>query len=132
VITSAVVEAICHATENEEKLKKAIEEVLNVEMKEEKLRGHWGNPIIILRCKLKGRKAKEVAEKIAQAVRIEDFEERSEKGAFYIRLDKKSFLHGNIRLGNDVRVVFHLRTYPASAKKVAEKMEKFWRETRGE
>lgn len=104
---------ICHATEDEKKVLKALENVLgNIEggeLKREQLVGHYGDPIVLLTLELSDEdKAKAVLDKLEKCLNIaeksmlvsEAFEEKGQEGILYVRLDKQSAYLGGLRLSD--------------------------------
>ncbi len=126
VIQALEIDLFCQATEDWERVRRAVREVVGVTPAEKKLQGYWSNPILHLTARVEGKLAEELASRIAESVEISDFKSRSGKNAFYVRLDKKAFVKGKFRAGNDVRVVFRLKLFPSGEDRVAGEMRKFW------
>jgi RNA binding exosome subunit len=102
---------LCHATEDEKKVLRALENVLgSIErgrLKREQLVGHYGDPIILLTLELSDEeRAKAVLEKLKKGLSVvekltlvsEAFEEKGQEGILYVRLDKQSAYLGNLKL----------------------------------
>lgn len=112
-----------HATEDEKKVLKALWNVLPEHMRESgrvsvtsfKVRGYYGNPILIITASVSGPDAKEVLEHLFEKLSSEDRKYLSETltarfqgGKLYLRLNKQKAYAGVIGLseGDDViRVV---------------------------
>ncbi|MFX1301524.1 MAG: RNA-binding domain-containing protein, partial [Promethearchaeota archaeon] len=117
------VQALVHATEDEEKVKTAItnlfpEEVHTLlEFKQNKVRGHFHNPIIRLEiCLDQPVQAKLVVQSIGNRLLAEDrreiaetFESRiDKKGHLFLRFDKQESYQGRLRIlnqGDSLRLV---------------------------
>lgn len=104
---------ICHATEDEKKVLKALENVLgSVEggkLRREQLVGHYGDPILLFTLELSDEdRAKAVFDKLKKCLDVaeksmlvsEAFEERGHEGILYVRLDKQSAYLGNLKLSD--------------------------------
>jgi len=113
---------ICHATEDEKKVLKALENVLgSIEggrLKREQLTGHYGDPIILLTLELSDEdRAKAVLEKLKKGLSAlekltlvsEAFEEKGQEGILYVRLDKQSAYLGSLKLSNRDSIKLELR-----------------------
>ncbi len=113
---------ICHATEDEKKVLKALENVLgSIEggrLKREQLAGHYGDPIILLTLELSDEdRAKAVLEKLKKGLSAlekltlvsEAFEEKGQEGILYVRLDKQSAYLGSLKLSNRDSIKLELR-----------------------
>jgi len=114
----------CHATEDLEKVKHAILNLLpedlrkRIDIKYQELRGYYGNPIIRLNITIRGREALDVAKYILSCLPPHDrryliysIDQRYDKHSnkLYIRLNKQDSYLGTPTLydGSDViRVVF--------------------------
>ncbi len=99
-----------HATEDKDKVVKALLEIIpddlrrNINIEEEVLEGHYGNPIIKLSVSVEGKDASRVleyllsrlspADKRLLAASLEDRVDR--EGTLYIRLSKQEAYKGNI------------------------------------
>ncbi len=99
-----------HATEDKEKVLKALLEIVpeelrrEVKIEEEVLQGHYGNPIIKLTLRVEGPHAERVVDYIFSKLSPADrgllatsIEDRVDKnGTFYLRLSKQEAYQGNI------------------------------------
>jgi len=124
-ISSLSIEVFCHATESVDKVKSAVQNILpkgfKAEFKSETLTGHHGNPITILRLRIRDPKvAASVLKKIAE--NLSDFDRDlllsrldlhvDSTGSFYMRLDKQEAFKGKITLGlgdDIIRLKFNIR-----------------------
>ncbi|MEM2909853.1 MAG: RNA-binding domain-containing protein [Nitrososphaerota archaeon] len=121
-VLSVTARVICHATEDERKVLKALENILGgIEggsLKREGLSGHYGDPIVLLTLELKDenrtrtvlenlKKGLSIAEKLMLA--SEAFEEKGQEGVLYIRLDKQSAYLGRLKLSERDAVRLELR-----------------------
>ncbi len=115
--------AHCHATENIEKVKKAILNLVPEELKHYanfniyELEGHYGNPITRLTLSFRGNEAEKVLQYILQ--KLDDFEKRylienldirydRRSNKLYFRVDKQEAYLGRIKLsdGSDtIRII---------------------------
>ncbi len=113
---------ICHATEDEKKVLKALENVLGSiekgKLKKERLSGHYGDPIVLLTLELTdGDKVKAVLEKLKKCLSVfeksilvsEAFEEKGQEGILYVRLDKQSAYLGSLKLSDKDAIKLEFR-----------------------
>lgn len=114
-----------HATENLDKVVEAIQCLLpndyidDVLLKENNLRGHYGNPITLFETRIKKREIiKAFVENLSS--RLDDLDKEMlrreidlhvEKGSLYVRLDKQAALQGELKLctGDPIRVRIKFR-----------------------
>lgn len=124
-VSSLSIEVFCHATESVDKVKSAVQNILprdfKAEFKSETLTGHHGNPITILRLRVRDPKvAALVLKKIAE--NLTDFDRDfllsridlhvDSTGSFYMRLDKQEAFKGKITLGlgdDIIKLKFNIR-----------------------
>ena len=107
------IELFAHATEDSEKVKKAVKNILpadraeEIDFKKNSLKGHHGNPIVVFEAKIEGKElVKAVVDSVfsrlstldKEALRRE-VERHVEKGSFYVRLDKQAAFQGVVKLG---------------------------------
>ena len=116
LIGSLLVEAFAHATEDPAKIKQAISAIvpnLDTGLQVEALRGHYDNPILLLRIRIEDRDQVEqtlslLREKIQleqKETLTEEFDQHiDERGWLYLRLDKQELYLGRIIFsdGDDV------------------------------
>ena len=132
-ITKAIgyidIRVFSHATEDTDKVQKAVQNLLPIELTEtlvfEKTSttGHHGNPIILLTAKLTDKKAlPKMLEKIGSSIGALDKEELSrdiklhlEKGNLYLRFDKQCAVLGVFKFSqNDpIHVKVHFKNKSA-------------------
>ncbi|RLG88971.1 MAG: exosome protein [Thermoprotei archaeon] len=143
-VLSAVLRTYVHATEDLEKVKKALINILpvgvrgNVNIDIVKTKGHYGNEISILSIKLKGRSSDELLRNILcrlseseRGILIASLSDRVDPRVshLYIRLSKQDAYLGRIRLldGSDViKIVFSFTSLKSvdSLRNVLEEMIK--------
>jgi RNA binding exosome subunit len=102
VIGTVTVSIIAHATEDESKLKDAAEKAFGTEFDLQVRRGHWGNPINVL----KGTVPAAGARKLLGPLDLSgvDLASRTDGGKLYLRLDKGALLRGDLRAGEGVQL----------------------------
>jgi RNA binding exosome subunit len=127
--SSAEINIVVHATENENKILHSLYDVLSIPS--EKFTslvsdGHWGNKISVLTATIDGQVAKELILKIISMLNSVDRYHLSnffdkyvdEKGNLYIRLDKQRICKGRISLSDSdsIRIRFRsIRRYKPSS-----------------
>jgi len=119
------VRALSHATEDPEKVGIAIKNILpdevrdEVQLNQERLEGHFGNPITLLKARVN---KKSTIRKLVETLHLRlpqeerelllsDLEQRIDKeGNLYLRLDKQAAYRGEMRLGSSdvIRLQFKL------------------------
>jgi len=101
-----------HATEDPEKVMKAVQNILPAEQEEDiqfercKLEGHYGNPITFFETRIKDKKIvgallKNLSDNLTPVDKREleaNIERCIEKGNLYIRLDKQAAFRGKVKL----------------------------------
>ncbi|MGQ9542865.1 MAG: RNA-binding domain-containing protein [Candidatus Bathyarchaeia archaeon] len=127
-IISLELSAIVHATENVEKVKEAILNILppnlhdSITFKRTYLKGHYGNPIIVFSTRIMKEKLvkgaveylfKVMEPTIKQELNIFFAKYLDEDGNFYIRLDKQEAFMKRIKLasGDPIRVKIGIRMW---------------------
>lgn len=113
------IQALCHATEDEERVLKALH-TLYPTFEKHKATGYFGNPISVLSVRITRRK--EIT-RVLQALKehcsgqlSSDIERRmDERGNLYIRLDKQELYQGSIavRDSGEIKIIIHISTYPS-------------------
>jgi len=119
------VRVFAHATEDLERVLKAVRNILPAEsadtvtFKRTALTGHHGNPITLFEARIKNKKAaRMLLEKLASNLAMVDKEalnseiaQHVESGNLFIRLDKQSAYLGEFRLGSPdpIHVRMHFR-----------------------
>ncbi len=118
-------QVLCHATEDQNKVLKAVRNVLGdvadkASISSETLKGHYGDPVTIMRIYLLDEKAcEEVFLRILSSLsgfeREELWSERTKKGKhggkLYVRLDKQEAFLGRMRQSDKdpIRIVVDVR-----------------------
>jgi len=113
-VTKIEIELIAHATEDLDKVVEAAKAILppgardKVKFKVKELRGHYGNPIRLVKARVRDRQ-------LAQAVfdhmisglpeedrweLLKDLKRRTSGGSLYMRLDKQWAFMGQLKLSN--------------------------------
>jgi RNA binding exosome subunit len=117
------VRTFAHATEDNDKVLKALQNVLPPELvetivfKKTGLCGHHGNPIVLFEARVKDRKAAgAIFSKVCAGLGILDKEllnreidSHLEKGNIFLRLDKQAAFQGEMKLGREDSI--HLRVH---------------------
>ncbi len=127
--SSAEINIVVHATENENKILHSLYDILSIPS--EKFTslvsdGHWGNKISVLTATIDGQVAKELILKIicmlnsVDRYHLSNFFDKyvDEKGNLYIRLDKQRICKGRISLSDSdsIRIRFRpIRRYKPSS-----------------
>jgi len=116
------VRAFAHATEDIEKVAKAVSNILptgladEVVLKKTDLKGHYGNPIVLLETRIEKSDLTEVVfRKLASGLSSLDkeflnseIEQHLTKGNLFMRLDKQSAYLNEIRLRSDDPIHFRI------------------------
>jgi RNA binding exosome subunit len=127
-LSSAEINVLVHATENENKILHSIDNVLSISAEKFSYsvsEGHWGNRILLLTATIDGQSAKDLILKIMSSLNSNDkyllsslFDKYvDENGNLYIRLDKQWICKGKISLSesDSIRVRFRpVRRYKPS------------------
>jgi len=133
------VRVFAHATEDLERVLKAVRNILppeladNVTFNRTVLTGHHGNPITLFEARIKNKKAaRAFLEKLASGLRMVDKEALSseivqhvESGNLYIRLDKQSAYFGELRFGSTDTIHLRMHFRKPSAEEVADTCREF-------
>lgn len=114
------IQVIVHATEDLEKIFAAFNEIFDLDKEEftvQNLQGHYENPIILLLCKLKKKKAQGFVEKLVRGIPkedmsliIEDLQNRCDESALHLRISKQQLILGKIILGDEDPVKLKIYT----------------------
>ena len=107
--SAAEINLVLHATEDEDRVLKAIEDVLLVQSKRfssSHLEGHFKNRIVLQKAILSSHEAGSLAKRVVSLLNSTDREHLSrliheysdEKGNLYIRLDKQRMCQGKVSL----------------------------------
>ena len=127
MINSLNIQLLCHATEDEGRIKKRVEKFFGITFSSESLKGHFDNPITLLKVDLKKKEASRILNLIKPQLKFTNFEKKSDKGKFFFRLSKIDLFKNEIKEGNDVRFRVGIQTFPANGKEVEKVMRKFWK-----
>jgi RNA binding exosome subunit len=117
------IRAFVHATEDMDNVLSAVCNIIPAELSDKivfrktNLKGHYGNPIVLLETRVKKRREVEaIFEKLASDLSILDKEilsgeirQRLSKGNLFIRLDKQSACLNEVKLRSDDPI--HLRLH---------------------
>ncbi len=105
------IQVIVHATEDLEKIFSAFKDVFDVDREEftqQSLSGHYDNPITLLLCKLKKKKAQGFVRRLVEGISkeemafiLEDLVNRCDKSALHLRISKQRLVLGKIVLGDE-------------------------------
>jgi len=128
-LSSAEINVVVHATENEYKILQSINNVLLItpeKFSHSVSGGHWGNRILLLTATVDGQSAKDLIVKIMSSLNSNDkyllstlFDKYVDwKGNIYIRLDKQRICNGKISLSesDSIRIRFRpVRRYKPSS-----------------
>ena len=134
---SAKISTLAHATEDEQKVIAALRVFLSsdVEIKETKLKGHYGNPIISFRASIGQKKIlHELWQHVVEKLRagglekiVEIVDDRTDESChLYLRFDKQQAYAGELALtdsGDAIHLTLKVAVYPAR-KKIATKLVK--------
>jgi hypothetical protein len=136
---SVVIEALVHATEAEPKVLAAVQLLApkEVPVEREHLSGYHGNPIVVLRAKIKKRgELKELWEKLM--VNLEDGEREKikrnlqekvdERCRFHLRFDKQKATEGKLVLadsGDIIHLTAKVEAFPAKPEVAVERVREF-------
>ncbi|MEW6042864.1 MAG: RNA-binding domain-containing protein [Thermoproteota archaeon] len=114
------IQVIVHATEDLDKIFSAFKETFDVDKEEftvQNLHGHYENPIILLLCKLKKKKAQGFVTKLVKeipkesmSIIIEDLQNRCDESALYMRISKQQLVLGKVVPGDDDPVKLKIYT----------------------
>jgi RNA binding exosome subunit len=107
--SAAEINLVLHATEDEDRVMKAIEDVLLVQSKRfssSHLEGHFKNRIVLQKAILSSHEAGSLAKRVVSLLNSTDranlsrliHEYSDEKGNLYIRLDKQRMCQGRVSL----------------------------------
>jgi RNA binding exosome subunit len=137
--SSASIDALVHATEDEKKVLAALKNLLpeGVEVRKTKLRGHYGNPIIVLHASIGQKKlVRELWQRILGKLRAGELDKLRKTVAkridsacrLYLRFNKQ-LAYGDEFALEDGSDVIHLKlkiaAYPAKQKVASKLVEEF-------
>jgi len=117
---SAEMEIVIHATEDTNKVLKAIKSILPIEPEEfiaDSIKGHFGNEIILLKATLSSKKASDLAHKIVSMMSNEDrlsiynnFDLFTDEKFIYLRISKQNIFEHKIVLEQTDSVKIKFKT----------------------
>lgn len=125
-ISSVFIRVFSHATEDEKKVKELFSRLVSPEYlkkfppSEERVKGHYGDELIIMRLRVRGKESLSVFERVVKNLPKEDVEylllslERRTHGQnLFLRLDKQALYLGKFRLSQSdpVHLRFSVRGY---------------------
>lgn|SRR5574338_249770 len=104
------IQVILHATEDPQKLFDSFKELFDIDSEEfeiQNLQGHYDNPISLVHCKLKKKKASSFVKTLVSGIPkneidtiIEDLENRCDGSALHLRISKQSLIQQKIQLAD--------------------------------
>jgi hypothetical protein len=123
-VATAEISFLIHATEDRDRVINLISSILLVnrhEFEAENLLGHWGNEIAIIKCRLNGKFANDVASIILNSLDAFDRKKMlyslddyvDDKGTLHIRLDKQRICESKIQLSDidSIKIKFKPRLF---------------------
>ena len=114
-IDCITIQALCHATEREEKVLHALQYLYPV-YKKETAAGYFNNPIHVFTARITRKKEiKTVVQLLQSTIVINDVRRRMDKkGNLYIRLDKQKLYSGIALLkdSGEIKIIIHVQSYP--------------------
>jgi len=135
------IRVLSHATEDTAKVLKALKGVVTegvigeINLIQEKLEGHYGNPITLIRSKIYSKsQAREIIQNIFSKLDEYDRTQFSagiesrmdEEGRLYVRLDKQAAYHGKFKLKDEDPI--HIQIKLAIPSKQKEKIMEVFRQ----
>lgn len=133
------IRVFAHATEDPEKVLKAVQNVLppelinNVAFRKASLTGHHGNPIVLFEARIKDKQFfQAIFERLSAGLSVLDkemlsneIERHIENGNLYIRLDKQSAYLNEVKLSNvdPIHLKIHFKKH--DVKEIVEICKKF-------
>lgn len=120
-ISYILIEALCHATEDEDNVLAALTRLYSDYEKKE-LTGHFGNPIILFKARItRNREISQLVDMLIATIGPQlknDLQRRVDnKGNLFIRLDKQRLYQDMYVLEDDgdIKIVIHIQSYPFRA-----------------
>lgn len=118
LVTSVYFEAHCHATEDVDKVRAAVLNLIppslrsSIKITQERLEGYYGNPIVVMKATVSD-EAEEVVEYLSNLMSVYDRRALSDSLAlriddsnnFYVRVDKQWAYRGEARVANHDDVI---------------------------
>ena len=103
-----VFEIIIHATEDKEKILDAIDELFEIkkqEFVEEKLAGHFGNPILLLKARLSKKRAENFIKRLISRISklqlnefLQEIDTHFEDSSLFLRVNKQEMIRKSVNL----------------------------------
>lgn len=103
-----IFEVIIHATEDKEKILDSIEELFKItkqEFVEEKLAGHFGNPILLLKARLSKKRAEYFVKKLISRISklqlnefLQEIDTHFEDSSLFLRVSKQEMIRKLVSL----------------------------------
>jgi len=130
-----VLRTFCHATESEDKVRKAMATITGPgEIKRRKAEGYHGNPIIILESDLSGKKLKSFIEELKSSGILKHvlgtLDERvDDECILYLRFDKQKAYQGTIEIVEHEDVIaskLKLRVFPPKKDIALKELKKYF------
>ncbi len=113
------IQALCHATEDCERVLEALHRLYST-FEKRKAEGYFKNPIYVFEARITRRKeithVLQVLKEQCSTQLSSDIERRmDEKGNLYIRVDKQELYQGSIVTKDDgeIKIIIHIQTYPS-------------------
>lgn len=114
-IDCITIQALCHATEREDRVLHALQYLYPV-YKKETATGYFNNPIHVFTARITRKKEiKTVVQLLQSTIVINDVRRRMDKkGNLYIRLDKQKLYSGIALLkdSGEIKIIIHVQSYP--------------------
>ncbi len=120
------IEIIVHATEDKKKIFDSAYELLEIkeeEFVEEKLAGHFGNPILLLKVKLAKKRAEEFIQRLVSKISkvqmdefLQDMEMHFEDSSLFMRIGKQNMVRRIVNLQQEdaVKIKISIPVYKKS------------------
>lgn len=130
--------ASVHATESDDRVKSALSLFLfDNKIDEDHTQGHFGNPITLLKGKIKGKDCirfidllkSNITEYELQKLKDEHCDRIDEDCCFHIRLDKQAAFNGKVKLAkttDTITTMIKLKAFPANRMNAIEAFESFF------
>ncbi len=131
-------QASVHATESDDRVKSALSLFLfDNKIDEDHTQGHFGNPITLLKGKIKGKDCihfidllkSNIPEYELQKLKEEGCDRIDEECIFHIRFDKQAAFNGKVQLATKtdaIKTRMKLKAYPAYRNNAIEAFEKLF------
>jgi RNA binding exosome subunit len=114
-----IVEIIFHATEDSRKIFQPISELFQIkeeDFSQERILGHYGNPILLVKARLVKKRAEEFVKKLALKISkpqmseiIENMDMHFEDFSLFLRIGKKDLVRNQISIAQDNAVKIRIK-----------------------